>query len=92
MWGTAKKQGYVTHDPFDGLVLPPLVKLEQRFFTTEEMARIIDAAEEPHKTFYWLAAETGGVAFGEAAIAGVAFGGVFACSAGAFMPFLRCPA
>jgi hypothetical protein len=44
IWGTARKQGYVQHDPFDGLVLPRLVKPEQPFFTEDEMVRIIEAA------------------------------------------------
>lgn len=59
IWRAATKQGYVSHDPFDGLVLPRLNTPEQRFFTVDEMARIIDAAPEPSKVFYWLAAETG---------------------------------
>jgi integrase len=59
IWNSARKQGYVFHDPFDGLVLPRLNKPEQRFFTADEMARIIAAAQEPYRTFYWLAAESG---------------------------------
>jgi integrase len=59
MWNSAKVWGYVGHDPFDGLVLPEWRKEEQRFFTVEEMSRIIEAAPEPYRTFYWLAAETG---------------------------------
>src|SRR5271169_4526449 len=59
MWNSAKAWGYVGHDPFNGLVLPMWRKQEQRYFTIEEMRRIIDAAREPCKTFYWFAAETG---------------------------------
>jgi len=59
MWNSAKAWGYVGHDPFDGLVLPEWRKEEQRYFTIEEMCRILDAAPEPYRTFYWLAAETG---------------------------------
>jgi integrase len=59
IWGTARKQGYVSHDVFDGLVLPTVVKPEERFYTEDEMVRIIYGANEPEQTFYWLAAETG---------------------------------
>lgn len=59
MWNTARSWGYVEHDPFDGLVLPEWRKQEQRFFTVEEMGRIINAAQGPQKTLYWLAAEAG---------------------------------
>jgi integrase len=59
MWNSARLWDYVAHDPFDGLVLREWRKQEQRFFTIEEMGRIIDAAQEPYTTFYWLAAETG---------------------------------
>jgi integrase len=59
MWNSAKAWGYVTHNPFDGLVLPKQMKHEPRYFTLEEQKLIIDSAPEPYKTFYWLAAETG---------------------------------
>lgn len=59
MWSTARAWGYVTHDPFDGLRLPALVKQEQPYFTARAMRRIIRRAEEPYQTLYWLAAETG---------------------------------
>jgi len=41
------------------VTLPEYVKPEAPHFTLDEMQRIISAAEEPFKTFYWLAAETG---------------------------------
>jgi len=59
MWKTAKAWGYVSHNPFDGLVLPKIIHQRRFFFTIEEIQRIIRAAEDPHKTLYWLAAETG---------------------------------
>jgi integrase len=59
IWGTARKQGYVSHDPLSDLVLPRLVKPKQRFFTEMEMLAIITQAQEPYKSFLWLAAETG---------------------------------
>lgn len=59
LWRTAKSWGYVTHDPFAGVMLPDVIKSEPRCFTVEEALRIIEKAKEPCKTFYWLAAETG---------------------------------
>ncbi len=59
MWNTAKVWRLVTHDPFDGLVLPERNLVEARCFTADEMKRIIEAAQEPYRTFFWLAAETG---------------------------------
>jgi integrase len=59
LWRTAKAWGYVAHDPFAGLVLPEVPKPQPRCFTLEEVLRIIREAQEPYKTFYWLAAETG---------------------------------
>ncbi len=47
------------HNPFDGLVLPKVQRQMRFFFTVDEIRRILAAANEPHKTFYWLAAETG---------------------------------
>ena len=44
MWNSAKAWGYVGHDPFDALVLPESRKEEQRYFTIEEMCRILEAA------------------------------------------------
>jgi integrase len=59
IWNTAKAWGYVTHDPFNGLVLPARQAPEVRVFTEDEVIRILEAAEEPYRTFYWLVAETG---------------------------------
>ncbi|HZS28411.1 MAG TPA: tyrosine-type recombinase/integrase [Candidatus Angelobacter sp.] len=59
MWNAAKSWGIVTHNPFDGLRLPRPVKTERRSFTLQEVKQIIEAAQEPYKTFYTLAAETG---------------------------------
>src|SRR5581483_11802954 len=53
IWNSARAWGYVTGDPFDGLVLPV------RVFNENEARRIIEAADEPYKTLFWLAAETG---------------------------------
>ncbi len=59
MWRQAKAWNYVTHDPFEGLVLPKGGRTKRLFFTEEEVKRIINAAAEPERTLYWLAAETG---------------------------------
>jgi integrase len=59
MWNAAKAWGYVSHNPFDGLVLPKPEHRARSFFTLEENQRIITTAAEPEKTFYWLAAECG---------------------------------
>lgn len=58
-WASAKAFGYVSHNPFDGLVLPKVPPKARFFFTVEEIQKILAAADEPHKTLYWLAAETG---------------------------------
>jgi integrase len=59
MWHSAQAWGYVQHDPFFNIVLPGRGLLQQRFFSLDEMKRIIEAATEPCKTYYWILAETG---------------------------------
>ena len=59
MWRSARAWGYVTHEIFDGIVLPVPRRTERYFFTIEEIQRIISAAKEPHRMFYGLMAETG---------------------------------
>lgn len=59
IWKYAKAWGYVAHDICDGVVLPKHHARRGFFFTLEETQRIIRSAGEPHKTLYWLAAETG---------------------------------
>jgi integrase len=59
MWKTAKAWDYVTHNPFDGLVFPDRDAEEQRFFTVEELQKILAAAEGTFQTFLYLLAETG---------------------------------
>jgi len=58
-WKTARLWGYVDKNACEGIVLPRLNPVERRAFTVEEMQKIIQAAEEPFKTFFWLASETG---------------------------------
>lgn len=59
MWKSARAWGYVAHDACDCIVLPKSNRARRFFYSLEEVQRIIAAAAEPHKTFYWLAAETG---------------------------------
>jgi integrase len=59
MWHSAQAWGYVQHDPFFGIALPQRGLMQQRFFSLDEMKRIIEAAKEPYKTYYWILAETG---------------------------------
>jgi len=59
VWRTAKAWGYVTHDPFEGVMLPEIAEAQPRCFAVEEALRIIANAKEPYRTLYWLAAETG---------------------------------
>jgi integrase len=59
MWTTAKAWGYVAHNLMEGVVLPD-VKRVQRFFLSErEIQLILAKAQEPYRTWYGLAAETG---------------------------------
>jgi integrase len=59
LWKTARAWGYVAHDAVSDVVLPKRQRSAQRFFSVEEIRRILEAAPEPHLTFYWIAAETG---------------------------------
>jgi len=59
VWKSARSWGLVSHDPFDGLILPKLIPPEPRCFTLEEVTQIIQHSREPYKTLFLLAAETG---------------------------------
>jgi integrase len=59
MWKIAKAWGYVSHEPFEGLVLPKHQARAPFFFTVDEVKLILAASELPYKTLYWMAAETG---------------------------------
>ena len=59
MWKSARAWKYVSHDVTEGASLPQRIKPKRRHFTVEEIHRILLAADEPLKTFYWLAGETG---------------------------------
>jgi integrase len=59
LWKTARAWGYVAHDAGSDVLLPKRQRSAQRFFSVEEIQRILEAAPEPHLTLYWIAAETG---------------------------------
>ncbi len=50
--------GYVAHDAVSDVVLPKHHRVVQRFYTLEEIPRILEAAWGSERTLYWLAAET----------------------------------
>jgi integrase len=59
IWKSARFWQYAAHDALAGIVLQKQRPPRQFFFTVEMTQRIIAAASEPYKTFYWFAAETG---------------------------------
>ncbi len=59
LWRSARAWGYVAHDAMEGVVMPKPSKPRPFFFTLEEAQKVIAGAQEPYRTFYWLAAETG---------------------------------
>ena len=59
MFRSARAWGYFSHDPLEGVVLPKARKPVRHWFSLEELQRILASAEEPERTFYSLAAETG---------------------------------
>ena len=59
LWKSARAWGYVAHDAVSDVVLPKRQRSTQRFFSVEEIQRILGAAPEPYLTLFWFAAETG---------------------------------
>jgi integrase len=59
MWRSARAWKYVSHDIFEGVVLPKPRHTKRFFFAAEEVQKILFAAPEPYRTFYGLLAETG---------------------------------
>jgi integrase len=59
MWATAKAWGYVAHNIMEGVVLPRTKRRQRLFASQQQIQLIVAAAEEPYRTFYGLAAETG---------------------------------
>jgi integrase len=59
IWKAGKGWQYVDHNCFDGIRMPRHHRRTARFFSLDEMRRIIAAAIEPYRTLFWIAAETG---------------------------------
>jgi integrase len=59
MWKSAKGWGYVSHDPFEGLMLPDVDPVEQPHFTVEQVRSIIAEAKPPYDVVFRLVFETG---------------------------------
>jgi len=59
MWTQAQAWGYIQHDALFGIVLPDRGLVNERFFSLDEMKRLIEGATEPYKTYFWILAETG---------------------------------
>lgn len=59
MWTQAKADNYTQIDPFACLTLPDVGLINERCLSLDEMRLVIDSAEEPYRTYYWILAETG---------------------------------
>jgi integrase len=59
IWKTARAWGYVDHDPFESLMLPRRGLVRKPTLTSEQARMVIQLAEEPYKTLFWIVAETG---------------------------------
>ena len=59
VWKSARAWQYVAHDAVSDIVLPRPRRVERFSFSLEEIQKILAAAKDPHRIFYWLAAETG---------------------------------
>jgi integrase len=59
VWKSARNWSYVAHDAASRVTLPKRSRVPRRFFLLLEVQRILEAASEPYRTFYWLAVETG---------------------------------
>jgi integrase len=59
IWNTGLAWGKVSENPFKHIVFRTPDRKPGRYFTPQEVRQILGASEEPYKTFYRLAAETG---------------------------------
>jgi len=62
MWASARAWNFLPAAvllDFDSLVEPEPGLRQERFLTLDELQRIIEAAAEPLRTFFWILAETG---------------------------------
>jgi integrase len=58
-WRSARAWDLASHDALEGIVLPKKTRGTRFFFSVEEAQQIIRESQEPERTFYWLAMETG---------------------------------
>jgi integrase len=59
IWKTARAWGYVTHNPFEGLMLPRRGFTRKSTLTSEQARAVIRLAVEPYRSLFWIIAETG---------------------------------
>ncbi len=61
VWKRARVWGYVNHNPLvsGDLIFPSKMPATTGTFSLDEMQRIIASTNEPFRTMFWLAAETG---------------------------------
>ncbi|HYW36865.1 MAG TPA: site-specific integrase [Terriglobales bacterium] len=59
IWKTARAWGYVTHNPFEGLMLPRRGLTRKPTLTSEQARDVIRLAVEPYRSLFWIIAETG---------------------------------
>jgi integrase len=53
------KWGYLARNPAEAVILPRRDRGPVRVLGVEQMQKVIQAASEPYRTLYWVAAETG---------------------------------
>lgn len=56
MWKQARAWSFAQHNPFDGLVLPKVERVEEPAFSAHDVRRIIAAAPPPYDLAFWLLA------------------------------------
>lgn len=59
LWRQVKAWEYARHEPFGGLVLPDPEPAQVPYYQAEQMNVVIQSAEEPYRTLYWLTGQTG---------------------------------
>jgi integrase len=59
IWKTGKSWGYMQHDPLENVTMPRMLAQDQPSYSVEQVRQIIGKADEPHRTMFWLIAETG---------------------------------
>lgn len=59
VWTSAEAWSYVSHNPFAKLRKPRLRKGQARYFSGTQIQQILDTAQEPERTIYWILAQAG---------------------------------